>query len=254
MDPDITVITIAPMGLPGAGVSAGEKATILGNLATLNAQKLEEHTGVDATGISAGKTFVRNPANTGWIIGLPPGLTRMEQDGVSQITSVAAINAKLGLTVTDDGSGEAGLAPTYGTTANTIAQGNHQHTAVDIQRAQFAATGVLSSGARTLATLNLTYATGLDWVMLARVVMQARNNINNGTFNVGIRIGGSPSYPEETQEYLTVGGVPNSCEVETSRPFVGGGAITVTVRAIWATGDPVDLRAGRVIVTAWPRR
>ena len=255
MDPDITVITIAPLGMPGAGLSSGEKASILADIATLNAQKLEEHTGVDATGIAAGKVLVRNAGNTGWEIVTPAaGLTRMEQDGTSIITSVAAINAKNGLTVTDDGSGEAGLAPTYGTTANTIAQGNHTHTAPVITRGRWNATGVLSSGSVTLVNTNIVLSTSVNWTLMAQAFMTARNNINNGTFNFGIRLGASGSYPEETEEHLTVGGVPRLCEIETSRPLVGGGTIALTIRAIWATNDPVDLRAGRWMVTAWPDR
>ena len=252
---DIIVITVAPIGPPSPGSwTSGEKTTALNAIATLNAQKLEEHTGVNPAGLAAGKTFIRNPANNGWVIGLPPGLARIEQDGTTKITDVSAINAKNGLIVTDDGSGEAGLAPNYGSAANTIAQGNHVHSGVELYRAQFAATGVLSSGSRTLYSANVVPPAGIDWVMEAQVFVQARNNINNGTFNLGIRIGASGAYPEELHEYLTVGGVPNMCEVETSRPFVGGGSIAITVRAVWASGDPVDLRAGRVIVRAWPRR
>lgn len=254
MDPEITIITIAPLGLPGTGVDLTEKATIFANLATLNAQKLEEHTGVDATGLAAGKTFIRNPGNTGWLIGTPAAITEVQQDGTAKIANPGRFNFRNGFTVADGGSGLALVEPTYGSVANTIAQGNHVHSGVEIFRAQFAATGVLSSGARTLYSANVVPPAGIDWVMLARVIVQARNNINSGTFNVGIRIGASGSYPEETQEYLTVGGVPNGCEVETSRPFVGGGSIAITARAIWASGDPVDLRAGRVSVIAWPRR
>lgn len=259
MDPDdIIVIRIGEVNNNVATITPAELAAINTNLVTLNGQRLEQHTGVDPAGMAAGKTFLVAPDGVSWLIGTPPGLTRVAQDGTSKITNAGSINVKSGLQATDDGAGEVGIAPRYGTTSSTIAEGNHQHTSANVTRTQFGATGTLSSGSRTLATLNVVLASGIDWMLYARGFVVGRNNISSGTFSVGIRLGGSASYPEEFQEYQTVGGVPTPCEVDTSRPLVGGGNITCTLRAIisspYGSGDPVDLRAGRVVVQAWPRR
>lgn len=256
MDPEITIITIAPMGPPGLGEwSPGEKAGVFNSLATLNAAKLQNHTDVQITSILNGQVLIWNSTLNKWVNGTTPGITSIQQDGVSAISSPTVINAKNGLLVTNDGSGVAGIAPNYGTTANTIAAGDHQHTAVVIARAKFTATGVLSSGARTLSTFTIPLPSGIDWVLEAQAFLTARNNINNGTFNFGIRLGASGAYPEETEEHQTVGGVPRLCEVETVRPLVGGGNIDCNVRAIAVAGvDPSDIRAGRVIVRCFPRR
>jgi len=258
---DIIYVEVGMPGLPGTGVSGTDWASYTSQVAThesrLNNLKSTDLIDTSLPPRSDGMAIVWDAASQKWVSRLIAEAVRYIKSGVSVVMEHAdRLNFGTGLAVTQDGTltSQANVAVIYGSAAGTAAEGNHQHTAVNLTRSIFAATGVLSSGARTLQTLSITLPAG-DWIVEAQAFVTAKNNINNGTFQFGIQIGGSTTYPEETAEYETVGGVPRLCEIETSRPLTStGAAFNVTTRALFGSGDPVDLRTGRVIVRAWPRR
>lgn len=253
---ELVLVEVGSPGQPGAGVSAPDWTQIRSEVTTLNnTHKLANLGDVTIASPADAQTLVYEAASSKWKNKTAGEAVRYVKNGTTVVVEHAdRLAAGAGLTVAQNGAipTEAVWAVIYGTTAGTAAEGNHVHSETVVQRGKFAATGIMSSGNRTLATLTVPLVPGIDYTIEAVAFISAQNNVNNGTFNFGIRIGGSGTYPEETETYRTVGGVPRLCEVETSRP-INATSVNVVVRAIFDTGDPVDLRAGRVIVRAYPR-
>lgn len=147
--------------------------------------------------------------------------------------------------------------------AATAARSDHTHNPTIISDVQtFAATGNLSSGSRTLITYNAgPLLDGVVYDCKARVVCNMRNSTNAGEVLLGLRIGGSGSFPKTTTVVRTVGGVDRLAEWVFVRSGANGGAITgsgATVQVVadvtFYSGDATNIRHGWLEFEAHPRR
>ncbi len=116
---------------------------------------------------------------------------------------------------------------------------------------QFVATGSLSSGTRTLITLAIgPLLSGVQYAISCQAGVTLRGTGSTGTTAVRTNINGGT---QGTIEYQHVGGVPRWAPVDQTTLFTGTGAtIDVTCSVQFLTGDPGDIRAGKVLVTAIP--
>lgn len=117
---------------------------------------------------------------------------------------------------------------------------------------EFVATGPISSGTRTLATLGVgPLPTGVPYAVMLYAGVTIRNQINTGTVNVRCNIDGGTQRTHETQN---VGGVPRWIEPKQSAVVTKspGASFNVTMSIQYLSGDPTDVRAGQVAVVAVP--
>ena len=116
----------------------------------------------------------------------------------------------------------------------------------------FAATGVLSSGQRTLGIAKFTLPAG-QWFIRSQCNFTARNNVNNGTFTMKLTGNGTPIAPDEsTRIFQTVGGVPRTILITGRRNLTLAAPTEILVNAIvvFATYDETDMRDGTVFFEA----
>jgi len=258
---EIRLIRVGTPGLPGSGIAASDWNQAMARIAALESQVPGSLAGLTDTQIATltnGQLLGYDSASSRWKnVTVQEAVRYVKNNNVSVVGEhIDRLNAGTGLQVVLNGSipTQVDFSVIFGTAAGTVAEGNHAHSAAIMQIFTFGATGVLSSGSRTLVSDTVTLPTGIDWNVVGIMSVVARNNVNSGTFSTGLRLGGSGTYPETTMEYGTVGGVPVPQPWTFVRPVAGGGSLAVTARAIFSSGDPVDLRAGHVVVLAFPRR
>lgn len=257
---EITIIQVAPLGAPGTGVTSGQWTTIRADVdGLINAPPLtlNDLNLVVITNPQAGQALVYN-ANGAWT-----NVTTLEAvkyvksgDATLVVTDADRLNfLTTGLTVVQNGQRptQADIGILYGTTSGTVAAGDHVHNATLQNHWDVAATGVLSSGARTLVSQSTTaLVAGVVYNCAAKLVVTGRNNVNSGTVTLSIKIGADTAH---TREQQTVGGVPHELIVEGESTVTGTGApLTVIATVSYSTGDPTDIRDGYIVFTAWPHR
>lgn len=261
---EVFVVHILERGMTGDGFSPAEAAQMRTDMDTFLGTTIPQEIGdlndVDLTGLGDGDVL-RYDADTGeWLAAeASPAVATVDSASIDFTTSTGSIidGGPIFTIVTGDVK--------YGGTgsAATAARSDHSHTATVISDVQtFAATGALSSGTRTL----ITYDAGplLDGVVYdcrARVVVNMRNDGDTGIVNLGLRIGGSGSFPKTTTEVRTVGGVDRLAEWVFVRSAANGGQIVgtnATVQVVadvaFSSGDPTNIRHGWVEFEAHPRR
>lgn len=116
----------------------------------------------------------------------------------------------------------------------------------------FNATGVLSSGSRTLGSASAQLPAG-TWFIQSQLNFTARNNGNNGTFVAKLTGNGAPIAPNDsTRIFLTVGGVPRTVILTGRCTLALASPTTVTVNGVvqFDTYDVTDMRDGVVFWTA----
>ena len=147
--------------------------------------------------------------------------------------------------------------------ANTVARSDHSHSGTIDRTWSFAATGVLSSGTRSLMSQTITLAAGITYDIEARAVVRARGNgAGSGTANLLFRVGTDPGWPEISRNVQIVGGVPVDQHIEFRNTTSGvhlvlagsGAGEAVSFSVQYASGDAADFRDGWVTVIAKPRK
>jgi hypothetical protein len=254
-DLDVIYVTIPkPAAVPPSTITEAEWDALLADMATLLAgQDLDDLTDVVLTSPATGHRLVydetANGGAGGWV-NQPQSaaITASDSDSVDLTLAGNALSAA----VIYAGTGA----------ASTAARSDHSHTAQLGRTWSFAATGVLSSGTRTLMSQSITLAAGITYDITATAVVRARNNVNSGTINLLFRVGTDAGWPQISRNVQTVGGVPVDQLIDFRNASSGehltlvgtGAAITVSFSVQYAAGDATDLRDGYVTVVARPRR
>lgn len=138
--------------------------------------------------------------------------------------------------------------------AAVAARSDHEHTQTAHPVEAFAATGLISSGTRTLITHSSeTLLTGVKYDLFAFGFVVVRNNVNSGIVNLRLQLAGGTvlSYPAQN-----VGGVPSPYPIfQEYRNYSGAGSPVNAVLSVqYESGDPTDVRAGMIWLTSSPRR
>jgi len=148
----------------------------------------------------------------------------------------------------------------FGTGTNQAARGDHTHAgigpAIYFAPQKIAATGALAvstSSPRTLLTFN---ASGFDstktYFVYCRADVAVMSNGDNGIARLGLRMGGSATYPEQTMDWDNVGGVPSPYSVTFMRALSGATNADIVVRAWSYSGAISNFQEGYLTVWAVP--
>lgn len=263
---DVILIEVGMPGPPGSGVSSGNWTTIRSQVDTLlarpNINALDSLTDVTASGPANGQVLAWN--GSAWVNVTPTanGIQTME-DGtpIGGATETRIVDFRAGLVAAGTGvANRVAVDVAFGTTAGTAAAGDHVHNKELRPVVQFGATGALSSGSRTLVTMNLgPLVPGVTYDVDAMVGFSAKNNVSSGTIRARVEVylpsgALSGAVAEDTQQ--TAGGVPRWCPVETGSGQIVGTGSTIQVKgyAIFDSGDASDIRAGYIKACASPWR
>ncbi len=249
---DPTVIESQRRGIAGTGMTEARALQIESDHDTLLARPvitdLDAVPDVILTGLAEGHVLTYNAALDVWQ-GSPP------QGGISEVNTVVdpfKLSFSNLFTVTESAAGVAAVVVNLGTTATTVAAGNHVHNYTKRERVTWAPSGNLSSGVRLLGTFNLVLLAGVEYVLEAELKGRVRGAVNSSYYTERITINGVASTSEIMQ---CVGGVPADLQHEANQTLTGtGAAIAITAELIYSSGDATDVRAGKMIVRAWPRR
>ena len=260
---DIYLIEVVERGLPGDGFTTAEATAIRTDLDTMLARpvitRLDAVPDVVLSAIANGDILVYDTSTATWKNLQPDanGIQTLENgSAIGGATETRKIDFRAGLYAAGTGianlvSVEAAFAGSG--TADSVARSDHTHNPMLRQRTPFAATGLLSSGFRTLASQSITLLNGVTYLVEA----ETRGTVKGGG-------AGSSYYLERltingvvftSPQMQAVGGVPRDLQHSHVQTITGTGvAITITAAIGYDTGDAIDVRAGDLIVRAWPNR
>ena len=256
-----TVVLGRP-GLAGTGITAAEKTAIDTRLEALaEPQPLGEHSDFDDSGAAAGLAILRNATNDGYVLGSAAGsLAAVSQDGTVVDSDVTDLNFTGGLTVVPGApGGGVNVTPTFaGTgTAPSMARSDHFHTIDSVSRVSYGQSGYLSSGSRSLASVNVTLAAGILYLVEAEVIGQWRGaDAGAAYFRISLTIDGNTrTSPAGSAGKWCVQGVPGEKVWKHERTVAGTGTqITVSATTTYGSGAGFNVDAGEVAVRLRPIR
>lgn len=242
--------------LPTSTITAGEWDALKGRVTVVEGLGLVDLSDVDTTGLANGLTLVYDSASGTWKPGSSGGTiatvknnTTTVRSNVSELRFLDGISATAVINV----AGVVELNVQYGGTgsANLAARSDHTHTPATTPKFPFAASGVLSSGTRTLVNDTITgLSPGTSYTIIARLRCNHKNTINNGTVRFSLQVGAAAA---DTADEPNVGGVPAKAYLEATGTTGGVSSIGITATVQYQTGDPTDILAGCVYVTTLPR-
>jgi len=256
---DIVLITVAPLGAPGTGITNTQYTSLDSDrtalLARANITKLDDVPDVNAPAPSDGNALVYQASSSTWIPAANlEALAAVKVNNATILANTQKVNfssAFSGAVNGTDGT-QVDVSPVFGTTAGTFRAGNQAANPGIVNRWTFAATGLLSSGTRTVITQTTSnLINGVTYDYEAFFDVTGRNNVNNGSVTLTITVNGTSL----TRTQTTVGGVPHEMNVTASgNGLVGTGAgITVSGAVAYNAGDATNVDDGWFKFSAWPR-
>lgn len=253
-DLENAIVVIGRPGIAGTGITISEKTGITTDIADLKTRTLQNHANVVLASLANGQVLIWDSATSTWknsTIGSTIDFYRVSDGGYTGPAN--RIDVGDGLVAIDIGGAlRKQLSVLFGSTNTTVARGDHVHNATINVAPVFAATGVLSTGTRTLISQNMTLLNGITYDILADFRVGARNNISNGTFLLRVQIAGGTI---QSIQKASVGGVPIEYTAVQAWVVVGTGATVPIVGSVtFDSGDPTDFRSGQLVITARPRR
>jgi hypothetical protein len=259
---EIRVHTVIRPGLPGDSADAIRMAQIEADHDTLLARpaitSLDAVPGVDTSGAVDGASLVYDSgdATNPWKAGVPTGsIAHVLAADAPVEDNVTFLNFGSGLLVDNPSAGYISVYPVYSGTgsASSASRSDHTHTTPSMTVAAYTASGNLSSGSRLLVSQNVTLASGVPYLIIARLRSVQRGSGGSSYYKLFLNIN---SLTTRTSVQLQcVGGVPDPRTFEHSHTMTGtGAAITVSASIIYDSGDPVDVRAGELLIELHPAR
>lgn len=150
------------------------------------------------------------------------------------------------------------ISVVMGTTANTVAAGNHAHTNPLPVFEPFNATGYMSGSSRTVVSKSVTLAADITYVVIARFRPQLRGADSGAAYyTLTTTIAGNPktSPGGATSGFWCVQGVPNNREWVHAVEIVGTGtSITVTGSVAYYSGSGFNVDAGELEIELKPNK
>lgn len=263
---DIVLIEIGKPGIAGTGITGPEVAQIQSDLAALQS-RLDNIKSTDLTDTSLpprydGNVIAWDSATNTWVSRAFNEAVRYVKGNQAVVLEHAdRLSFNAGLVVVVDGTlpTQGNVAVAFGGTgsANTASRSDHSHNpSINKTYALAPTTPSLSSGTRTLTQVNVgPFLIGVEYQIIAIATAVAKNDINNGTFDLSCQMGSSPSFPAAVVPCPTVGGVPVSFSSMFVRTYtVTDSYLSLNVSATFTGGDPSDILSGQVAVLAVPRQ
>lgn len=266
MADEIFLIQVARQGPTGGNVSTNDWSLIRAEVDSLLASRTTGLTlGALANVLSGVDASINNyvltygSGSSRWYAApAPVGISKIYDTSVLVVGDAIGLDFSSSFTVlsgAQDGGpkGTVYLALGGSGSANSPARSDHSHSPTTLPIFDFAATGNLSSGSRTLASGNTgILVSGVTYDIEARGRFSVKNSVNSGTVNLTVSINGST----RSIACLNVGGVPSWYEIEHGAiGIVGTGAsLPVILSTSFVSGDPSDIRGGQLTIKAHPRR
>jgi len=260
-DGDVLIHHVIAPGLPGDGFTAPEAAALRADVTSLLSRPvIDKLTDIpDVVGTpSDGQVPVYSADDDEWHPGEVVGTISAVYDHTDTVVveNATSITAKGGLTArAGTGPGAAVLEANIGTSATTVAAGNHTHSIRPKVPFRYTATGSLSGGTRTLASGNVT---GLD---------PAKTYVISATLSGHLRgEGGGAGYTtpritinDNTRNIYdrprTVAGVQVPFHMEHPGVTVTGvSSVAVSAQIVYSEGDPVYVGGGEMNVEVTSNR
>ena len=255
-DNDILIHHIAAPGLPGDGFTAPEATVIRDDLDDLLARpvitKLDDVPDVNASSPTNGQALAWDSASSTWKpVGVGSPVSTQSGGAGTLFGPVSIFDFRTGLTVAQHSTYPtlAIVTPVYGTTANTIAQGNHAHVMYLDRAFPFAETGTLSGGTRTLVS---DVVTGLDpaksFVLKGRLYLHLRGDGSGASFaRPRITISGNPMDMFENAR-IVAGVLITEITPHTGLLVSGVSSVAVSATVAFHPGDPVYVGGGVLVI------
>lgn len=260
---DDPIVLVVPAGasIPPGNITEAEWLSLKNRVTVVEGYGMADLSDIDVSGISDGDVLIWDSDAQVW----EPGTA---QSGISRVIDWD----------TDIGDGpytelqtapplyavehpgfpnRARIGVNIGTTANTVAAGNHTHRLPAYERAEFGPTGYMSGGIRQLATRSVVLASGVQYRIVARMKLQMRGaDAGAAYYLMNINIDGlSRTSPGGSNGFWCVQGVPNKEEFTGSVTRTGtGSAITVTASVGYHSGAGFNVDAGELEVMAFAAR
>ena len=266
-DRDIFLIEVARRGRDGDYAGAAEVATLQGRATALEARvditSLDAVPDVNAAGPTDGQALVWDAGASAWVPGSAGGsIESVWQFGTNMANNVYYLNMIFGLQTalsTYLGKNVVSIAVDFAGTgsATTVARSDHNHTTASITRGEFAPTGYMSSGTRTLKTENVTLASGVAYLVKARLKPQMRGADSGAAYyTMTVTINGNArTSTGGSNGFWCVQGVPNKEEWAHHQAITGtGAAITITGAVTYHSGAGFNVDAGELEIELIPNR
>jgi hypothetical protein len=252
-DLENAIVVIGRPGIAGTGITTSEKTGITTDIADLKARTLQNHANVVLAGLANGQVLIWDSVTSTWKNSTIGSTVDIYNAAGGYVGPANRFDMGDGLQAVDIGGAlRKQLSAAFGNTATTVARGDHVHNARLKNVPLISATGVLSSGTRTLITWAFFLANGVTYDITAWIVIAAKNTINNGTFLLRVQIAGGTI---QSIQKASVGGVPIEYNVVHVGTVVGtGAAVSIVGSVTFDSGDPTDFRSGQLIFDASPRR
>lgn len=207
---------------------------------------------------SDGDTILYNDATDAWEPGVVLGsIHRVSNfgDGANSSYGVNHLVLREGLEKANSAAGEVFLRPVYGTSANTVAAGNHTHSPQAPTRAIGTPSGTLSSGTRTLVSGTVT---GLDSDRNYRVMAMLSCDLRGegtgaGYTNPRIILNGVSQ--QRSGRVRTVAGVDREFSMwHAGIAVTGATSFPYSATLSYDEGDPINVGAGELFIILLPNR
>lgn len=262
-DRDIFIIEVSRRGRDGNYTGASEVAALKLRADALEARpnitEIDAIPNVTAPSPTNGQVLLWN--GTAWVPGAISGsVARVDDHTSTQVEpDVNRLTFHLGLTASRSGSGWAAVSVRYGGTgtAVTAARSDHAHNNPAPTRATFGPQAYMSSGTRRLQSTNVTLASGISYVVKARLNMQMRGADPGACYyQLRLTINGNARTSIGGQNgFWCVQGVPDKTTWEHHITMTGtGAAITISADAIYFGGGGFYTDAGEIVVEPVPNR
>jgi len=171
------------------------------------------------------------------------GGTLAIENADSAIGNATTLDFTAGFAVTDEGAGEINIAPNFGATAGSIAEGNHTHTSAGITDFTEAAQDAVGAILTDSASVDLAYSDALGQITAA-VIFPASGAGTNGTAGIAARA-------DHSHDATALNGFAEGVRDVVGITLVAGTGITKTVDdALDITTLAADIGAGATQVAA----
>lgn len=258
-----TVVLGRPGLVAGTGIEPGEKASIWARFEALEARAIADLAGVDMTGIVDGDALVYDEETGLLVPGTAGGTLAYVQDrGADLMEDVERINFGGGLHAVPNQShpNTVNVASVFGTSANTVAEGDHTHVLPTTYREPIIPQDYMSSGTRPLASRAVTLPAGKSCLVEAWLAPLQVRGADPGPcyYRLSLTIAGNTrqSPPAGPNGYWAVQGVPDKVTFGHERTISGtGAAITVSASIAWGgNGGGFHTDAGELVIRVTPNR
>lgn len=260
IDTEPIVITVpAQTVAPEGNVTAAEWLDYKSRVSAIEGIGLSDLADVDLTDKAHNRALIWSDTYSVWVARdiAQPVNAQIIGDDASQFGPVEVFAFGNGIKVEQHPTYAfmASVSPLFGTAVNTVAAGNHVHSLPGDVRLSIPASGALSASSRTLVSGTRSGLIPANTYLIGAELtgdLQGQGT-GAGYTNISITIGTTTQ--GRFQRVRTVAGVPREYSFSHTGVHVTGvSSVAVSASISWSEGDPIDVQAGELIITARSNR